>query len=52
MIKRKNRRQKNITSKDNHKYQDVGHEWLEEIPGHVNQVSIENYMKLNLGVMI
>ena len=32
MIKRKNIRQKNITSKDNQQDQDVGldHEWLEE----------------------
>ena len=31
---------------------DLDHEWLEKNPGHVNQVSIENCIKLKLGVVI
>ena len=53
--KKKNIRQKNITSKDNQREQSIDlilimSGW-KEISWHVNHISIRNYIKLNLGVI-
>ena len=56
MIKSKSKRPRNITSEDNQQDQDIGSIFImggyKKISGHVNQISIKNCIKLNLGVMI
>ena len=56
MIKRKKKRPRNIPSKDNQQDQDLGSILImsgwKKISGHVNHISIENCIKLDLGVMI
>ena len=55
-IKRKSKIPRNITSKDNQQDQDVGSILIvsgwKKISGHVKQISIKNFIKHNLGLMI
>ena len=56
IIKRESKIPRNITSTDNHQAQDVGQILImsvkKKMSGHVKQISIENFIKNNLGVMI